>query len=64
MGGLILVLVVFLGISYLIASKVYNKQTKAGKNPWVWSIFSFIITAVILVSASFVLLAFVFRFER
>lgn len=64
MGGLISVLVVFLAVSYAIASRVYNKQTKAGKNPWGWSIFSFIITALILVSTSFILLAYVFSFER
>lgn len=64
MEGIVVFFLIIFSISIGIAAVVYRRQVKAGKNPWGWSIASFLITVAILVFATYALLSYMFSFER
>lgn len=40
-----------IAICFIVTFVVYRIRVKAGKNPWFWTVISFIITAIVLVIA-------------
>jgi len=62
MGLLSLVFVVIFLPALLIGYVVFKKRRKVEKNPWFWSIFSFVITAGLIYGALW--LYFLLTWER
>ena len=59
-----IVILIPIVICLVVASSVYSKQQKAGKNPWAWTIASFLITLIVLLGVVYAMLVYAFSFER
>ena len=64
MGFLLVYILVVAVISLVVASMVHRKQVKAGNDPWAWTISAFILSAGLLVVVSYLVLVYMFSFER
>lgn len=62
MGLLLLFIIITFLPATLLALRIFTKRKQAGKNPWFWSIFSFVITAALMYGAFFIY--FMLTFER
>lgn len=62
MGLESLIIIIILLPAILVGYAVFKRRRKAEKNPWFWSIFSFVITAALTYGALF--LYFLLTWER
>lgn len=64
MGLLIGFIILLLLLSWAVARSVYRKLKKEERDPWVWTVASFLLTALLVLGAGYLLIIYLFSFER
>jgi|GEM_PF-3304205 len=64
MGILIGFIIVLLLVSWAVSRSVYRKLKKEDKAPWGWTVASFLLTALLVLGAGYLLIIYLFSFER